>query len=380
MMSSNVLDRAALYYPYIHIRPDKIDWLKATLLCFPQVRRMAPEGYNLRDRPEVIDFLSEKNADGNPLLDVERLDMDDQSSAAARAQERLLNKLQHYNDIITKRYAGKNNKHKGKKGKNYTIHREKIHGDIWRYLVFNNLVKASGSKRDDPYGEWVDIEPELGDAIMSTIAIAVSRSKGLDIVTSDSTVHNAIVTQSEDEVFNSLLNLGETKNTPSDADKVEELAQVVIQTKFDVSQLNVAQIAELHKEGKSLMAFKKALLPIASQIPHIEDAEERQRQFRRKAEEVIEEWESYKRKLPGFAMAALVEAQEIKAPEYALNLVVAGTAMWMPIVGASITLGVLSYKGYSIWKKFKEGQANPYKYLSQIERKGASLFIAPPTD
>ncbi len=81
----------------------------------------------------------------------------------------------------------------------------------------------------------------------------------------------------------------------------------MIRTKFDVSRLSAAQIAELHKEGKSLMEFKKALLPIAAQIPGIEDPEERERRFRQKADVVIDQWETYKGKLPGFAAAALSE-------------------------------------------------------------------------
>ena len=33
----------ALYYPYIHIRSE--NWLKATLLCVPAVKRIVPENY-----------------------------------------------------------------------------------------------------------------------------------------------------------------------------------------------------------------------------------------------------------------------------------------------------------------------------------------------
>jgi hypothetical protein len=379
-MSSGVLDRDALYYPYIHIRPNKVDWLKATLLCFPQVRRMVPHGFNPDDKPEIRAFLRAKNAKGQPLLISERLEANDRRSAVARAQERLLRKLKEHESIIVERFSRRSSGcHYGKINL-YTMHREKIHDEIWNYLIDNNLAKARGRKKNDPYGDWVDIEPALGDAIMSTIAVALARAKGLDIVTSDNGIHNAVAMQSEDDIFNTLLNLKEPEGEESDGDKVDELAQVVIRTKFNVSKLSAEQISELHKEGKSLIAFKKALLPIASQITKIEDPGERESKFKQKADEVIEEWEKYKRKLPGFAAAALVEAQETKPPEYALSLIATtGTAMWIPVLGAAITLGVLSYKGYSIWKKFKEGTANPYQYLTQVERKGATLVAAPST-
>jgi hypothetical protein len=54
------LDRDALYYPYIHFRD--VNWLKATLLCFPQVRRMVPPEFSLNDSPEVAQFTALKGA------------------------------------------------------------------------------------------------------------------------------------------------------------------------------------------------------------------------------------------------------------------------------------------------------------------------------
>ena len=43
MNAGVALDRDALYYPFIHITD--VNWLKATLLCFPRVRRMVPQSY-----------------------------------------------------------------------------------------------------------------------------------------------------------------------------------------------------------------------------------------------------------------------------------------------------------------------------------------------
>lgn len=105
LMSSAVLDRAALYYPYIHIEPDKIDWLKATLLCFPQIRRTIPAGFDPNDAPEIWEFQREKNANGEVLFDSEYLDMSSESSAPKRAQERLLRKLRQLEQQIIERFS-----------------------------------------------------------------------------------------------------------------------------------------------------------------------------------------------------------------------------------------------------------------------------------
>src|ERR1700750_3452907 len=46
--------RPALYYPYIHIRSE--DWLKATLLCVPVVKRLIPESYDPEDTGDIAPY------------------------------------------------------------------------------------------------------------------------------------------------------------------------------------------------------------------------------------------------------------------------------------------------------------------------------------
>jgi hypothetical protein len=56
-----------LYYPYINVR--SINWLKATLLCFPHVLRMLPQEYIRRDSPEMREFSETEGVSGRPLLE-----------------------------------------------------------------------------------------------------------------------------------------------------------------------------------------------------------------------------------------------------------------------------------------------------------------------
>ncbi len=48
------MSERALYYPFIHIRD--VNWLKATLLLFSQVRRMVPTMFTPSDGPGVREF------------------------------------------------------------------------------------------------------------------------------------------------------------------------------------------------------------------------------------------------------------------------------------------------------------------------------------
>jgi hypothetical protein len=52
--SGNPMNQRALYYPYIHIHD--VNWLKATLLLFFEVRRMLPGNFTPDDSEEVRAF------------------------------------------------------------------------------------------------------------------------------------------------------------------------------------------------------------------------------------------------------------------------------------------------------------------------------------
>ena len=85
---SNILDRDALYYPYIQIRD--VNWLKATLLCFPQVRRMVPPWVKLHEQPENEEFRKVLGPRNEPLL----VEEDVNQYAVCQAQQRLLDHIE----------------------------------------------------------------------------------------------------------------------------------------------------------------------------------------------------------------------------------------------------------------------------------------------
>jgi hypothetical protein len=66
MNAGVALYRDALYYPFIHITD--VNWLKATLLCFPGVRRMVPQSYVPTDSDAVREFCDVEGPRGEPLL------------------------------------------------------------------------------------------------------------------------------------------------------------------------------------------------------------------------------------------------------------------------------------------------------------------------
>src|SRR5688572_31872030 len=97
-----IQDKKALYYPYIHFRD--IEWLKATLLCFPQVSRMAPSGLKWQSSEVADPFRNLTNEKGERLINEIYLDPW-KDSPTYKVQERLLKKLVNNLDFLKSKYS-----------------------------------------------------------------------------------------------------------------------------------------------------------------------------------------------------------------------------------------------------------------------------------
>jgi hypothetical protein len=383
MTGSNTPDRDALYYPYIHIQD--VNWLKATLLCFPGVRRMIPGNFTPDDSHVIKEFCNLEGPRKMPLLSSVNLF----SEGATSAEKRLLEKLKTNDEFIRSRYSkAMTIKEYGDLAEDFRLHDEKIIEGLYIYLTQgpegNALAWRTTPPKDRPQrlspGSWLALHPKLGAAILSVKAVSLAKDFGLDIVTDSSWAHQAVVTQSEDDIFEDLIGRTNPLRTPSAEDTLDDLAEIVMTTSFDVSKLTPKNISELLSDGKDLRRFKDALIPIAARIPPIRDAEERKRRLKDVAGEVAMEWEKYKKSLPKFALEALLDLTDIKWPEVASSLAAGGSIAGFS-AGAGLGIGVVSYAGVKIWRKYKEHTSSPYNYLTKIatlQAKNRTLLSLPP--
>lgn len=384
MTGSTALDRDALYYPYIHIQD--VNWLKATLLCFPAVRRMIPGNYTPDDSHIVREFCDLRGPRNVPLLSSVNLF----SEGATRAENNLLKKLQANDEFIRAKYSkGTTVQEYGDSAEQFRLYDEKIMPDLYAYLTEgpedSALAWDTTRPKDRPHryyeGRWLALHPALGRAILSVKAVALARDLGLDIVTDSSYAHHAVVTEDEEAIFEELIGRPIARRTRSVDDTVDDLAVIVMTTNFDVSKLSPKQIAELVSDGKDLRKFKDALIPIAASIPPIRDAEERKRRLNDAAAEVTKEWEKYKKSLPKFAVDAIFDSTEIKWPDVANSMILGGSTTWGLGAGFGLGITLVSYAGLKVWRKYKERASSPYSYLNKISSlhsKSQSLLFLPP--
>lgn len=353
------LDRDALYYPNIQI--DDVNWLKATLLCFPQVRRIRPEFYNPDDAPEIIDFQRVTGPRGEPLLVDEYTRAEDTEFPVRNAQERLLRLLMQNEELILRKYKSLRSSSK------YRIHTGKMMWPLADYLFKSGMAVGTSSK-------WADVHRPLGEAIMSIIAIAIAQHKGLDIVTSSGVINHALSALDEEEVFVRLIGGDGQPKESAKANATDELAQLVMTNHFDLTKLSAKQIGQLVSDGKDLRSFKAEISQIAETLPEIVDVEEKRKRLREKAAEVIDKWKKYKQSLPKFALDAIIDTTDIKFPDFAAAIIAGGTGLALAS-GGGLAIGILVWKGAMVFRKYRKEASSPLNYLTKIEKAGASIVF-----
>ena len=361
-------DRDALYYPRIHIR--NANWLKATLLCFPQVRRMVPSRFDLQDKPSIAAFRRTFGPRG-PLL-VEEVTT---SPVADGAKHRLLSIIAERADTLRSMYDF-DSAVQFTKGKpdTYQIHAGKapeLLEELRRMGLAWHLRLHDHS--------WCAVHPRLGEAIMSCVAIAIAQAKKLDIVTDLPNLHSALVSQDEAAVIDRLLGPPESQlqrrvTSPS----ADELAQLVVFTAFDVSELSPQTIAELIADGKDLRRFKQRAGELAATIPAIPDARERQRRLEFAAEQIIKEWMAFRRSIAKTAAAAALATGEFAMPAALLSSFARATSWMRYAAGFGCGVFAALYAGKKIVGEFSQRRNHPYHYLSRISRKASVVGLGGP--
>ncbi|HWB85013.1 MAG TPA: hypothetical protein VG675_12785 [Bryobacteraceae bacterium] len=357
--------RFALYYPYIHIR--SLNWLKATLLCFRQVRRIVPNNFTLRDLPVIQPFRNLAGPYG-PLLTVAQLDADGVKQSLARLHHKLEENL----DRVVANYA-QNIPEKYQAGPEaFEINKKILNASPGHVLA--DLLEKNGlgwyTRRDTlPDAlDWLTVHPTLGSAIMTTLALSVSRLEGLDIVTPNPKVHQSLIATRESEIFDVLLGIDQPDSGSKPPVDAPELAQIVLTTGFDLTRLTPENIKNLLDEEKDLSRFLGVVNSFSSRIPAGLSAEERARRLKLEVDAVLSEWHEYHRKLPKFAREAIIEKAVEKVPEKLVEIlpVATGATLAVHALGAlpGLSVALVTAGGIRMYKE----RHGPYRFLNHVQK------------
>ncbi len=362
------VDRGALYYPFIHVRDE--NWLKATLLCFPFLDRMVPDSYELSDSPVASFFAHEKGRFGRSMLG--RRDLGDPATEHARSE--LLKKLQE--DLAALGLKTRFSREAAKKGdyadgeNAFQIHEYKLGSKLIEFLLSNDLAwepnrPVRGNAR------WWAVHPVLGEAIMSTNAVALAQAHDLEIVTSDGPIHQWLLGTTASEVYDVLVRQQLFGIPRQDMTKANDLMRFVILSEFDLEKLSPAEITELNQKRGDLSALKSALLAQVEGVGGIPDREIWNDVLSTRTKEVVDEWSE---RASILSMFSRTDAEELSGEFQGIlkdiTPAVAAGGLATALVSAlpGLVVGVV-FGAVPLYKRWRESQ-RPYRFLSLLAQKG----------
>lgn len=343
------MPRPALYYPYIHIRSEQ--WLKATLLCVPTVKRIVPQDYTPEDEPAIKQYTTITGPHGALLQAVPAY-----TPAAYNAQQRLRKSLVEHAATINRKF----DRSHAPISDEYWIHTAKFTDELLEYLTANNLAWHSHHSKAYGHRTWYALHPVLGRAIMTTLGLSIADEQRYDIVTADGMYHEALLATREDEVFEALLEKKTSEPVATSAQTRQELAQLVITlTGVNYEALRPERIPELQASTR-FQEFQRILRESASTIDREGGPEAYDSQLREEAQHIVSSWQDTKHDLSkdlrevlfgGVMLGTEALRTLMKGPEPIEAAIVGGVAVWR-----------LVDKARQVLKR----RGSPHQYLTEI--------------
>jgi hypothetical protein len=396
-------DRDALYYPYINIRD--MDWLQGTLLCFPHVFRMVPSGYRIKDEPVARRFRELRGSQGRPLLDEAWIEQ----GPAFAAEDLFLRRLnadypksglklhEKFSLVQARRDC------EGRED-DFQVYREKFNSSLLRFLETKGLAWAP--RKPDRANKWVAMHPVMGQAFMSTIAAAIAKGDGLDVVTHSGPVHAALAHRDEEAIYKQLVLGDELYQAPKKSTVTNEIIELVVMTRFKLDQVSPKDIAKMSRDREGLYALRTELQDMAGRIPTMTNRKRRDEYLQDSANDVILNWRKDKKNMSKFAREFFGGGMGGNAAKFLGKVAPSvlsggafgtaggaaasgGTAAAATVIGgltvpaligagAGLAVGVIIHGVSTAIKVKKQSAQSPYRFLSKIEKAGAVLMVSAP--
>ena len=379
MSDNRIASLGALYYPYIHIQD--LNWLKANLLMFPFVSRMIPLDFTPRDDEGIRPFTKWHN-DREPLL--RRADL--WSERSIEAQSILAKKLQRDSEDLEfrEKYGiDAAREHLDPNHYGFQIHAMKLSDELREALTKERKLAwppVNPETYDIP-SDYVEVHPRLGEAVMSTLAIACAKGEGLDIVGDERSgqLRQCLLKQDLDDVYDTWLK-SELKMDDPRSPSAKELFEFILGIPGDLSDLTTDKVIALNKEREPIDKLFGTLRKHAAKIPAMDEGTARERAFQQETTKVLENWAKDRQSLRGFSRDFFGESlvdittkfmtqiagkalvgMGVGASDFAKTAVDAstsGSATWFgsletgPLVGvgAGLLFGILVHSGKSYVK------------------------------
>ncbi|TBY30654.1 hypothetical protein E0H93_34900 [Rhizobium leguminosarum bv. viciae] len=367
-----------LYYPYIRIRD--VEWLKRALIVFPRMYRMIPEDYSPWDiRDKAFEFTQVGRGDF-PLLCHANL-----GATRVREAQKVLSE-QIANDALNPEFCARFSKEltlRQKKGDpGVQLHRHKIGQELVNVLDQNELGWTPSDDVSDGT-EYMEVHPAIGEAVMSTLAVACSYVHNTSVVAEPAVgeLHNCLVARQIDSVYDAWIHPSKYRAAPSPA-TAECVFDVIVRLHCDVSNLTPLDIAKLGEDREAIDKLLGELQKGASQI-RLDPGDEREKMLKDFASDVLNTWRGERKNMSNFGKAAIGEAPK-SAADFAgkivekvieptsIGAIVGGltlTSIWGMLAGFAIGL-VPTYLDAR-----KRAKDSPLYFFTTMQARGIEIKV-----
>lgn len=247
------MQRAALYFPYIHIRDD--NWLKAAALYWPSVRRIVPQGYPKHDSRTAETF-----ADEGVLRDVDpSWRMDKFAFDLASAVHRNIDEVANQYGLSQARGADNHaeGRHVWEPWQETTlawIHFQKIPPHVVDLLVARQVAVRGRTPNHEGHlvlhGEptrpedWIGMHPALASAYMTALAGEISDQSSFEPLTDQTDLRIATPHHDVRAALSLLLGQQANRDRATSADGIETYVMLALQQVMpeNLDQITAEQI------------------------------------------------------------------------------------------------------------------------------------------
>jgi hypothetical protein len=377
MLQAIPVERKALYYPWVHFHSD--EWVKKALLVFPGMFRMVANQQLPNDSQLVYDLRSKGL--------IQRADLETRNSVGAQQvlRELIQQDLDRDTAGFIQRFGSDAALRSGQPS--FQMNPGKAAWELIELLRRNRLLWAPPHPEHEMY---VELHPDLGQAVLGTIAMACAEDAGLQVLG----VNSPRGRDRSAELNSTLAAKDRTgpymcfvrKETPAPLERpnADQLFHFMVHLNCDVSRLDAAAIVALHDEREPMRLLKERVEALALSIPEMKDPKRRQEALEQRANEIVVQWQADRMNLSKvtrelFALdafaggtAKLMEVLESKILPAGAG-VLAGTSF--AGVYGGIALGVVAHATASINKVRKAEKNSPWRYMTLAEEHGASFSL-----
>ena len=262
-----------------------------------------------------------------------------------------------------------------------TVHFGKLEQDIVSFLTHPNHKFAH--HRED---NFLELHPALGEALMSTIAIACGEEDGLAVVTENGKVHSWLHSLDSKLALEALISdeymLEKGDIVTGRTKRDESKATLALFLNSDLSAISADNLVALNDEREAIQDLKDKVAELSRNIPLMNNVKKENEYLLDTTSDIIQKWKNDRANLSNFwkQFFGLDLAKNADKFSQQLNSILTAGALAggaaavtetkLIAAGVGFGIGILNYAARSWYSLSETEKKSPYRFLTMCEKQG----------